>query len=164
MLATPKTKTPVIRQSKIIHKSPILHPLARFVTEEAVAVMFNISVEQIERIECCRYMVYVHGTGVSRFVSYADFPPTVKVASANSQDFVRWRKRWQKRWNSRYAPELWQKFYIYQFQQSLDVNELSEWWQVTSTVKTVLSVDSLQQITLSYHREKSAWREMVKRW
>jgi hypothetical protein len=157
MLATSKTKKPVIRQSKIIHKSPIQHPLTRFVTEEAVAVMFNISVEQIERIECCCHMVYVHGTGVSRFVSYADFPPPIAVTPPNAPDFVRWRKRWRKRWNSRYAPDLWQRFYIYQFQQALDVNELLEWWQVANLIKSVLSLEALQQITLIYHSKKSAW-------
>jgi hypothetical protein len=157
MLATSKTKKPVISQSKIIHKSPILHPLTRFVTEEAVAVMFNISVEQIERIECCCHMVYVHGVGVSRFVSYADFPPPMGVVPPKSPDFVRWRKRWRKRWNSRYAPDLWQRFYVYQFQQALDMNELIEWWQVVALVKTVLSVEALQQITLFYHQKKSAW-------
>ena len=90
MISETPTKSRTIAESKIIHKSPILHPLARFVTEETVALLFNIAVDEIYRIECCRYMVYVHAKGISRFVSYADFPPIVGVNTIALQDFGRW--------------------------------------------------------------------------
>jgi len=65
---------PIIGESKINHKSPVLHPLVRFVTEETAALLFNLKPEEIYRIDCWRHVVYVHGKGVSKFVSYADFP------------------------------------------------------------------------------------------
>lgn len=52
MVSTPKAKTPLIRESKISHKSVILHPLARFVTEETAALLFNLAPEEIYRIDC----------------------------------------------------------------------------------------------------------------
>ncbi len=42
MIPTPKHERPLIRESRIIHKSPILHSLTQFVTEDAVALMFNL--------------------------------------------------------------------------------------------------------------------------
>ena len=90
MIASSQLKSSTLTCSKILHKSPILHPLARFVTEETVALLFNIAVDEIYRIECCRYMVYVHAKSISRFVSYADFPPIVGVNAIALQDFGRW--------------------------------------------------------------------------
>jgi hypothetical protein len=96
MIATITQNAPVITESKIIHKSAIVHPLARFVTEQTVALMFNIQIEQIYQIQCWRYVVYVHGHGISKFVSYADFPAILEVEPPKAEDFVRWRKRWYK--------------------------------------------------------------------
>ncbi|HAZ45331.1 MAG TPA: hypothetical protein DCZ55_12935, partial [Cyanobacteria bacterium UBA11371] len=56
-----------------------VHRLARFVTKATAALLFNLKPEQIKRVECWRYVVYVNGEGVSQFVSYADFPPIVGV-------------------------------------------------------------------------------------
>ena len=95
MIAAFQLKSSTFACSKIIHKSPVLHPLARFVTEETVALLFNISIDQIYRIECCRYMVYVHAKCISRFVSYADFPPILEVELLKIQDFGRGYKRWK---------------------------------------------------------------------
>src|SRR6476469_581794 len=97
MIASYQLKSSTFACSKIIHQSPIMHPLERFVTEETVALLFNISAEEIYRIECCRYMVYVHAKGISRFVSYADFPPIVGVNAIAPQDFGRWYKRWKSK-------------------------------------------------------------------
>ncbi|MGL5058860.1 MAG: hypothetical protein ACRC62_02675, partial [Microcoleus sp.] len=94
MIAAFQPKSSTFACSKILHKSSVLHPLARFVTEETVALMFNIAVDDIYRIECCRYMVYVHAKSISRFVSYADFPPILEAESPKLQDFGRWYKRW----------------------------------------------------------------------
>lgn len=73
-----------------------LHRLARFVTQTA-AMMFNLEAEEIYQVERWANIVYVHGKGVSRFVSYADFPPVLGVASPSDQDFAFWRQRWKQR-------------------------------------------------------------------
>jgi hypothetical protein len=147
MFLTAKVKAPAIRASKISHKSPILHPMARFVTEEAVAVMFGISIDQIERIDCYRYMVYVHAANISRFVSYADFPPPQTVDSLDSYTFYCWRKRWRRRWNSRFAPLWWERYYIDQMQQSFSDSDLINWRKVIILIKSALSESAWQQIT-----------------
>ena len=67
MVSTPNAKKPVITQSKINHKSPVLNSLVRFVTEETVALLFNLQPDEIYRIDCWRHVVYVHGKGVSKF-------------------------------------------------------------------------------------------------
>jgi hypothetical protein len=138
-----------------------VHPLARFVTEDAVALMFNITIEQIDVIECWRHIVYVHAKGVSRFVSYADFPPILVVAPPNSQDFLRWRKRWRKRWDSKNAPDLWNKFYIHQFQCAISLNNLFDWGKIVSFVKSVLSAEALQKLREVYSQEKYAWEKFA---
>lgn len=136
----------VIRESKIIHRSPVLHPLARFVTEETTAMMFDIAPEQIERIECWRNIVYVHAEGVSRFVSYADFPAILGVQPPENQDFVLWRKRWRKRWHSRLAPEFWQRFYCQQFYNAQSVTELYSWGNLVNAIGSVLSQTVLEHL------------------
>ncbi|MBA3923724.1 MAG: hypothetical protein H0X31_19340, partial [Nostocaceae cyanobacterium] len=66
MLTSPTQQRPTIRESKIVHKALIIHPLARFVTEEAVCLMFNLSYDDIHVIQCWRYVVYIHAKGVSK--------------------------------------------------------------------------------------------------
>ncbi|MFW6357602.1 MAG: hypothetical protein ACOC0N_00080 [Chroococcales cyanobacterium] len=103
------------KKSKIYHKSSVRHDLARFVTEEAVALMFNLTPEQIYRVECWQHIVYVYGKGISRFVSYADFPPIINVELPCDKDILRWRKRWRNQYKSKQAPRFWQQFYTRQF-------------------------------------------------
>jgi hypothetical protein len=150
MISETPTKSRTIAESKIIHKSPILHPLARFVTEETVALLFNIAVDEIYRIECCRYMVYVHAKGISRFVSYADFPPIVGVIEPALQDFGRWYKRWK----SKLAPVFWTKFYTRKFQDAVSVDRLLEWGLLVAKVKSAISGARLQQLRDVYAAEK----------
>ena len=150
MISETPAKSRTIAESKIIHKSPILHPLARFVTEETVALLFNIAVDQIYRIECCRYMVYVHAKGISRFVSYADFPPIVGVNAIALQDFGRWYKRWE----SKLAPVFWTKFYTRKFQDAVSVDRLLEWGLLVAKVKSAISGAALQQLRDVYAEEK----------
>jgi len=157
MVANSQPQSPVIRESKISHKSPVLHPLARFITEETVALHFNIHVDQIYRIECLRHVVYVHGKGVSKFVSYADFPPILGVEPPTAEDWVRWRKRWRSKWKSNQAPEFWQKFYAHQFQQAISVLNLFEWGKLVALVKSALSEVALQQLRAVYTYEKELW-------
>lgn len=150
MISETPTKSRTIAESKIIHKSPILHPLARFVTEETVALLFNIAVDEIYRIECCRYMVYVHAKGISRFVSYADFPPIVGVNAIALQDFGRWYKRWK----SKLAPVFWTKFYTRKFQDAVSVDRLLEWGMLVAKLKSAISGAGLQQLRDIYAAEK----------
>ncbi len=150
MISETPTKSRTIAESKIIHKSPILHPLARFVTEETVALLFNIAVDDIYRIECCRYMVYVHAKHISRFVSYADFPPIVEVIEPALQDFGRWYKRWK----SKLAPVFWTKFYTHKFRDTVSVDSLLEWGMLVAKVKSAISGAGLQQLRDVYTQEK----------
>ncbi|MBE9097188.1 hypothetical protein [Tychonema sp. LEGE 07203] len=150
MISENQSKSRTIAESKIIHKSPILHPLARFVTEETVALLFDIAVDEIYRIECCRYMVYVHGKSISRFVSYADFPPILEVKPIALQDFGRWYKRWK----SKLAPAFWTKFYTHKFKKAVSVDRLLEWGLLVANVKSVISGAALQQLRDVYAAEK----------
>ncbi|MEG3936681.1 hypothetical protein QT995_00750 [Microcoleus sp. S36b_A3] len=150
MISENQSKSPTIAESKIIHKSPILHPLARFVTEETVALLFDIAVDEIYRIECCRYMVYVHAKHISRFVSYADFPPIIEVKPIALQDFGRWYKRWK----SKLAPAFWTKFYTHKFKKAVSVDRLLEWGFLVANVKSVISGAALQQLRDVYAQEK----------
>lgn len=154
MIAIAKPGSSPIRESKINHKSSVLHPLVRFVTEETVALIFDIQEEDIYRIDCMRHMVYVHGKGVSRFVSYADFPPILGVAPPTLPDFARWHKRWRKRWLSHKAPEFWTKFYKYQFQKASTLVQMREWGLLVRLLKSSLSETALQELRETYNREK----------
>ena len=151
MISENQLRSSAIGASKIIHKSSIVNPRSRFVTEETVALLFNISPEQIYRIECCHCMVYVHAQGISRFVSYADFPPILEVKRPCAQDFVGWYKRWKRT----QAPEFWTKFYTYNFKAAVSVDSLLEWGKLVATVKSVISASALQQLRDVYAQEKA---------
>ena len=157
MVSTLKPTTPVLRESKINHKSPVLHPLVRFVTEETAAMLFNVEADEIYRIDCWRHVVYVHGKGVSKFVSYADFPPILGIEAPTNQDFVRWRKRWKKRWKISQAPEFWTKFYKYQFKEASTEANLLAWGNLVAIVKLVLSEAAVEQLREAYKQEKYLW-------
>jgi hypothetical protein len=144
------SRSQVIGESKIIHKSATVHHLARFVTEETVALLFKIAPEQIKRIECWQYVVYVHGVGVSCFVSYADFPPILAVDAPTTQDFVRWRKRWKRK----FAPQFWQEFYTHHFQCALSIPELFGWGQLVKLVKSALSEAVLEKLRKVFASQK----------
>ena len=150
MIASSQLKSSTLTCSKILHKSPILHPLARFVTEETVALLFDIAADDIYRIECCRYMVYVHAKGISRFVSYADFPPIIEVRPIALQDFGRWYKRWK----SKLAPAFWTKFYTRKFKDAVSVDSLLEWGMLVAKLKSAISGAALQQLRDVYAAEK----------
>ena len=151
MIAAFQLKSSTFACSKIIHKSPVLHRLARFVTEETVALLFNISIDQIYRIECCRYMVYVHAKGISRFVSYADFPPILEVELPKLQDFF---GRWYKRWKSKKAPDFWTQFYIHQFKYATTADKQLAWGLLVAAVKSLFSETALQQLRNAYLYQK----------
>jgi hypothetical protein len=150
MIAAFQLKSSTFDCSKILHKSPVLHPLARFVTEETVALLFNISTDLIYRIECCRYMVYVHAKGISRFVSYADFPPILGVESPKPQDF----SRWYKRWKGKRAPDFWRQFYSHQFKNAREASRQLAWGKLVAEVKSLFLEKALQQLRDVYACEK----------
>lgn len=157
MISPSEQRSLVIRESKIIHKSPILHPLARFVTEDTAALLFNIDPEHIYKVTCWRHVVHVHGKGLSRFVSYADFPPVLGVEAPTEQDLVRWRKRWKTKDKSKHAPEFWQKFFANKFKQARSVVKLVEWGKLVATIKSALCASALQHLREVYKHEKYAW-------
>ncbi|HAJ58061.1 MAG TPA: hypothetical protein DCP31_01310 [Cyanobacteria bacterium UBA8543] len=157
MVSTPKPNMPIIRESKINHKSGILHPLVRFVTEETVALLFNLELDEIYRIDCWRHVVYVHGKGVSKFVSYADFPPILGVEAPTHSDFVRWRKRWKNHWNSKLAPKFWTYFYLQHFSQAATEAKLLAWGELVAVVKSALSETAVEHLRDAYRYEKYLW-------
>ncbi|MEW6491658.1 MAG: hypothetical protein AB1589_03785 [Cyanobacteriota bacterium] len=157
MVSTLSAKAPIIRESKINHKSSALHPLVRFVTEETVALLFNLNLDQIYRIDCWQHVVYIHGKGVSKFVSYADFPPKLDVEAPTAQDFVRWRKRWRNRWKTQQAPEFWTTFYQHQFKHAATESHLLAWGKLAAIVKSVFSLAAVEQLRDAYRHEQYFW-------
>ena len=151
MISENQLRSSEIGASKIIHKSSVVNPRSRFITEETVALLFNISPDEIYRIECCHNMVYVHAKGMSRFVSYADFPPILQVKQPCAQDFA----GWYKRWNAKLAPQFWTQFYTYNFKEAVSVDSLLEWGLLVATVKSVISASALQQLRDVYAEEKA---------
>lgn len=158
MVSSLLTKMLVIRTSKIVYKSATPHQLARFVSEEAVCLMFRIGFEDIYTVECWRHIVYIHAKGVSKFVSYADFPPIVGVTPPTALDCIKWRKRWRKTHDHAYkkqAPYWWAEFFTNEFRQASSESVLSSWGQLVELIKFAFAEDTLQEIRRSYHQEKS---------
>ncbi|MDY6803016.1 MAG: hypothetical protein SXA11_04300 [Cyanobacteriota bacterium] len=117
-------------------------------------MMFGILPEQIYRIECWRNIVYVHGRGVSRFVSYADFPPVLGVAAPTLGDFRRWRRRWYKRWGQRLAPDFWTKFFADRLKQANSRGDRQEWRDLIAKVNELMSETELYKLRKIYSPEK----------
>lgn len=158
MVSTLTAKTPLIRALKINQKSSVIHPLARFVTEETVALLFNVKSGEIYRIDCWRHVVYVHAREVSKFVSYADCRPMVAVEPPTRQDFSLWRKRWRNYWNSQNAPVFWTEFYQYQFKHAVTEHSLLAWGKLIAAVKYLFSAFSLERLRQAYKQEKYFWQ------
>ncbi|MBD2598348.1 hypothetical protein BCD64_21535 [Nostoc sp. MBR 210] len=158
MVSSLKPRTLVIRASKIVHKSLCINSLARFVTEEAICLMFRIGFGDIHTIECWRYVVYIHAKGVSRFVSYADFPPILGVEPPTPAEFVKWRRRWRKQHDYAYrkqAPEWWTEFFINEFWQAISEQNLQSWGELIAVIKFAFTEETLQELRKSYRLEKS---------
>lgn len=134
-------------------KSNPLHRLARFVSTEAAAVMFDIQQAEIYRIERWANIVYIHAKGISRFVSYADFPPNLAVASPTDKDFSYWRRRWKKRQQEqqkRQAPPFWVDFFASKFHSATSMADLRTWGELIGTIKFSFADASLQLLRVSY--------------
>jgi len=149
MLTSLKPRKLTIRASKISFQSSEIHPLARFVTEEAVCLKFKIRFEDIYDVVCWQHIVYVHGKGLSRFVSYADFPPVIRVAPPNASEMAKWCRRWLKKHdfvNRKQAPKWWSQFYTIQFNQSIYKEALYEWGNLVNLIKFAFDEEILQKM------------------
>lgn len=136
-----------------------LHRLARFVSKQAAAIMFDLAVEEIYSVERWAHIVYVRGRGVSRFVSYADFPPRLGVAPPTDKDLALWRRRWrqrQRQQQKKQAPPFWVQFFADQFRQSLTVEMLHNWGKLIGLIKFAFSEDTLQRLRQSYRQKQLA--------
>ncbi len=119
--------------------------------------MFDLEEEEIYLVERWANIVYVHGKGVSRFVSYADFPPTVEVAPPTDKDFAFWRRRWknrQKDQQKKQAPPFWVQFFAHQFHHAPSVEVLHDWGSLIGRIKFVFGEATLQKLRESYRYEK----------
>jgi len=142
------------RESKIKYNFRRPHPLLRFVSEETVAFLFAIDVEQIYRIECWQHVVYVHAKGVSRFVSYADFPPVVAAEKPNPKDFIYWRKRWVKKWKKTIAPEFWVKFYTQKLIEASSAEQLLKWGKLILVFKYCFDRANIKHLRENYAHQR----------
>ena len=157
MVSLLKPRKLVIKASKISYKSSEIHPLARFVTEEAVCLKFKIKFEDIYVVECWQYVVYVHGKGLSKFVSYADFPPVIGVAPPTTSEMTKWRRRWLKQHNfinSKQAPRWWAQFFAVQFNQSIAETVLYNWGKLINSIRFAFNEEILQKLRNCYRHNK----------
>lgn len=132
--------------------SKSVHPLARFVTAEAIALRLKMQPEDIYRIDCWRYVIHVVGKGVSIFVSYADIPPIVGVEPPTAEDIISWRKRWKN--NKFKAPDFWVEFYAQKFRKAPYLEKLYAWGKVVSAIKFGLSQVAIYWLRGVYAQEK----------
>jgi hypothetical protein len=129
-----------------------VHPLARFVTAEAIALLLKVDVTQIKHIRCWARVVLVVGKRFSRFVIYADLPPILTAKAPNNADIIRWRKRWRK--NNQQAPQFWLEFYEQKFAEAVSESQLHAWGQIVGAIKFDLSLGTLQQLRHFYSLSK----------
>ncbi|TAE98064.1 MAG: hypothetical protein EAZ78_24830 [Oscillatoriales cyanobacterium] len=139
--------------TKFSRKSTPRNRLSRFVTKEAIARLLKIKVEQIYRFECWAHILYVHAQGMSRFVSYADFPPVVGEEAPSGVDFGYWKRRMASL-KERYAPDFWVDFYGDKFREAVSVAELLEWGELVGVIKLMLSAIGLESLRKVYAQEK----------
>ena len=147
MIATKKQNTNSIRR------------LARFVTEETAAQMFHLHRQQIYSVRCWPNVVYVHGEGLSRFVSYADFPPMADTLPPTKEDCYYWHRRWKKTQppeQRKKAPEFWVQFFRTKFQHAIGIFDLYEWGKLYNSLKTVFSPASFQELRQIFYQRKWA--------
>ncbi|MBW4575333.1 MAG: hypothetical protein KME08_08620 [Aphanothece sp. CMT-3BRIN-NPC111] len=134
-------------------ESKLIHPLARFVTVEAIAFVLKLNPQDIYRIDCWRYVIHVVGKGISTFVSYADIPPIVGVEPPTAADINCWRKRWKK--NKFKAPDFWVGFYAQKFKQASYLKNLYAWGELVGIIKFGLSPAAVEWLRSVYIKEKA---------
>jgi hypothetical protein len=133
-------------------ESKPVHPLARFVTTEAIALKLKMKPEHIYSINCWRYVIHVVGKGISTFVSYADIPPIVGVKPPTAEDILCWRKRWKKNKNT--APSFWIEFYAQKFRKAPYLEDLSAWGKLVGAIKFGLEELGVQGLRTLYAQER----------
>jgi hypothetical protein len=121
------------------------HPLARFVTEEAIALLLNIPASEINEIRCWRHMILVVAEHMVRFVSYADLPPILEVEPPTNEEFTTWRKRW-KRSDTKQAPDFWKDFYAEKFRLAGSRERLYCWGRLVGRIKFAISNEWLESL------------------
>lgn len=151
MIPTPQPESPQNSQSQPEH------PLARFVTPQAVALLLKIKVEQIKEIRLWPNVILVIAKNLVKFVSYADLPPTIEVEPPTSQDFRRWRKRWNKS-QTKQAPDFWHKFYQQKFFEAANVFQLYTWGQLVRVIKFAISAKNIELLRKEYVEAKSQFQ------
>ena len=133
--------------STLQREAKAVHPLSRFATVQAIALLLDLNPEQIYRIDCWRYVIHVVGKGVTTFVSYADMPPILGVEQPKPEDINCWRKRWRK--NKFKAPKFWTEFYQQQFKLAPSLIEIDRWSELVNAIAFALpevAVQSLQRV------------------
>ncbi len=115
------------------------HRLTRFVSKNAIARLLHVKPEDIREIRRWAKVLLVVGQHVSRFVSYADLPPIIRVALPQTLDFQLWRKRWGK-----YAPDFWAEFYAQEIKQALYVADFLQWGELVAAVTSLMSPTKAQ--------------------
>jgi type II secretory pathway component PulJ len=138
----------------IKQESKDAHPLARFVTVEAVALLLNIEATRIKEIRLWNHMILVVAQGLSRFVSYADIPPILGVEPPKEAEMVTWRKRWRKL-KQKNAPDFWQEFYTQKFAQSSSKEELRNWGKLIAVIKFAFTEAAIQALRSSYVEKRA---------
>ena len=162
-------KSVTIRESKIIHKRSEQHPLAPHVTEEAVALKFNVKIEEIHRIELWDKLVYVYAGKLSRFMSYGDFPPVVTENKASELPVHYWGNRLrtlhrqdqrQKEHKKEQLLQLWSKYYTDRVSETRNKLELRKWGEIIAVMKPYLGTDIMTtmkefyQLILEQHQAR----------
>ncbi len=135
----------------------LVHPLARFVKTEAIALLLKLKPKDIYRIDCWRHVIHVVGKGVSTFISYADLPPILGVESPTNHDFCRWRKRFSK--HNKQAPDFWVEFYQQKFRQAVSKAQLYNWGQIVGEIKLLLSPVAVQELRTVYLEKLIAFQK-----
>lgn len=136
-----------------------IHPLARFVTKEAIALLLKVDISKIREIRCWARVILVVGERLSKFVSYADLPPILAKEAPNNTDIIRWRKRWQK--HNRQAPQFWVEFYQQKFERAITINQLQAWGRIIGKIKFAFSSAALQQLRDCYSQSKARLENLL---
>ncbi|MBE9189177.1 hypothetical protein IQ230_02105 [Gloeocapsopsis crepidinum LEGE 06123] len=139
----------IARQQAKSTESKTFHPLARFVTKEAIALLLNRKPEEIYRVDCWRHVIHVVGKGISRFVSYADLPPVLGVEPPTQADICRWRKRCAVQ-KQKHAPQFWVDFYVQKFMKVVAFDDLVALGELIGKIKQVFSLEALQTLRNAY--------------
>ncbi len=117
------------------------------------ALLLDIKIERIKDIRLWPNVILVVAQGLTRFVSYADLPPTIEAEPPKKQDFARWRKRWNKN-ETKQAPEFWGEFYKQKFCQADSITKLYTWAQLLRVIKVTLSQKVLDFLRSEYLKAK----------